>query len=79
LRISKVSSKVEFNLKSSVAFLKPGMAMAARMATMHRVTTTSMRVKPPLLKAPTLEHFDILVGSDARIGKASPGNFFEVL
>jgi hypothetical protein len=49
------------------------------MATIQRVTTTSMRVKPFWLKAPTLEYLNILVGFDARLGKASLGNFFEVL
>jgi hypothetical protein len=43
--------------------------MAVRMATMHRVTMISMRVKPPLFRAPTLEHFNTLAGSGSLMGK----------
>jgi hypothetical protein len=73
-----VSSRVVFTLKSSVTFLKPGIAIAVRSATMHSATTISMRVKPFRLKAPTLEYLNILVGSnvrtgaDTRLGKTAP-------
>jgi hypothetical protein len=67
--IFKVSSTVEFSRKSSVAFLNPGTAMIVRIATIHRATMISIRVKPPLPKTPTLEHFNVLANSDARMGK----------